>query len=108
MCRGDIYFCDMNPSVGSEQGGIRPVLIVQNDYGNTYSSTVIVVPITSKIKKRSLQTHVEIWFPLPRRSIIEAEQIRVIDKSRIRNYVGRLTRREMIRVDNAIRISLAL
>lgn len=108
MYRGDIYYCDMNPVVGSEQGGVRPVLIVQNDYGNIYSNTVIVVPITAKTQKKRLQTHVNIWFPLPKRSIIETEQIRTVDKSRLLNYVGTLTRQEMIRVDNAIMVSLGL
>lgn len=109
MKRGEVYYADLNMVVGSEQGGIRPVVIVQNDSGNKYSPTTIIVPMTSK-KKHELPTHVRIGSvtPLLRSTIIMAEQIKTIDKSRIRNFVCCLDDETMDKLDEAIKISLAL
>ncbi len=92
--RGEIYYADLNPVIGSEQGGIRPVLIIQNDVGNKYSPTVIVTPFTSKIEKPSLPTHIFIRSAdsgLPQDSIILLEHIRTIDKARLKSYVGKIS-----------------
>ena len=108
--RGDIYYADLRPVVGSEQGGIRPVLIVQNDVGNRHSPTVIVAAITSKMHKAKLPTHIE----LPKRcgiekdSVILLEQVRTIDKSRLREKVCHLDQEILSDVDQALRISFAL
>ena len=92
MRRGDVYYADLRPVIGSEQGGIRPVLIIQNDVGNKHSPTVIVLPITSEIKKINMPTHCVIHKSnkngLKVDSMVMAEQIRVIDKSRLKDYVG--------------------
>ena len=109
--RGDIFYADLNPVFGSEQGGIRPVLIVQNDVGNRYSPTVICAAITSQINKAKLPTHVEIntvQSTLVRDSVILLEQIRTIDKKRLREKICRLDEKLMIRVDRALSISLGL
>ena len=108
--RGDIYYADLRPVVGSEQGGIRPVLVVQNDVGNRHSPTVIVAAITSKMHKAKLPTHIE----LPKRcgiekdSVILLEQVRTIDKSRLREKVCHLDQEILSNVDQALRISFAL
>ena len=88
--RGDIFYADLSPVVGSEQGGVRPVLVVQNDVGNKYSPTVIVAAITSQMNKVKLPTHVEVSaeFGLPKNSVVLLEQIRTIDKKRLREKVG--------------------
>ncbi len=107
--RNEIYYADLSPIQGSEQDGTRPVLIIQNDIGNRYSPTTVVAPITSKVRKHKLPTHVEIqaeW--LPKDSIILLEQIRTIDKTRLGEYVGELTVEQMCKVDLAISISLGL
>ena len=91
--RGDVFYADLSPVVGSEQGGVRPVLVVQNDIGNKYSPTIIVAAITSQINKAKLPTHVEISAPeygLPRDSVVLMEQVRTIDKKRLREKIGRL------------------
>ena len=109
--RGDIFYADLNPVFGSEQGGIRPVLIVQNDVGNRYSPTVICAAITSQINKAKLPTHVEIntvQSTLVRDSVILLEQIRTIDKKRLREKICRLDEKLMTRVDRALSISLGL
>ena len=106
--RGEIYYADLNPVIGSEQGGIRPVLIVQNDVGNKYSPTVIVAPLTSKQKKSPLSTHVSlssVSAGLSRDSIALLEQIRTIDKSRLYEFVGSLNRKTMRKVNHAIHVS---
>jgi len=109
LSRGDLYYADLDPIKGSEQGGVRPVLVIQNDIGNKYSPTTIVVVITSK-KKNKIPTHVELPYTglLPKNSIILAEQIRVIDKCRFKNKIGRLDEETMSKVDQALHISLAL
>ncbi|HOV69968.1 MAG TPA: type II toxin-antitoxin system PemK/MazF family toxin [Clostridia bacterium] len=107
--RGEIYFADLSPVVGSEQGGVRPVLIVQNDVGNKYSPTIIVAAITSQINKAKLPTHIEIGaqeFGLPKDSVILLEQIRTIDKQRLKERIGCLSSELMAKVDEALRVSL--
>lgn len=109
--RGDIYYADLSPVVGSEQGGIRPVLIIQNDVGNRYSSTVICAAITSRMNKAKLPTHIEIdsrRCQIMKDSVILLEQIRTIDKQRLKDMIGHLDKERMRSVDEAIRVSLAL
>lgn len=109
--RGDIYFADLSPVVGSEQGGMRPVLIVQNDTGNKHSPTVIAAAITSQTGKARLPTHIELnanSVGLSRSSVILLEQIRTIDKSRLRERMGRLDEATMTAVDNALAVSFGL
>ena len=109
--RGDIYYADLSPVVGSEQGGMRPVLIVQNDTGNTHSPTVIAAAITSQTGKARLPTHIELdaqSVGLSRDSVILLEQIRTIDKSRLRERMGKLDDTTMTKVDNAIAVSFGL
>ena len=109
--RGDIYYADLSPVVGSEQGGMRPVLIVQNDTGNKHSPTVIAAAITSQTGKAKLPTHIEInaqSVGLSRDSVILLEQIRTIDKSRLRERMGKLDDSTMTAVDNALAVSFGL
>ena len=109
--RGDIYYADLSPVVGSEQGGIRPVLIVQNDIGNKYSPTVIAAAITSQINKAKMPTHIELAakeYGLNKDSVILLEQIRTIDKKRLREKIGHLDGRHMSAVDDALAISFGL
>ena len=107
--RGDVFYADLCPVVGCEQGGIRPVLIIQNDIGNRYSPTVIVVAITSKLKKE-LPTHVEIGCmePLQKNSVVLLEHIRTIDRIRLLEYIGSLSELRMISIDQALSLSLGL
>ncbi|WP_408955562.1 type II toxin-antitoxin system PemK/MazF family toxin [Natroniella sp. ANB-PHB2] len=109
--RGDIYYADLNPVVGSEQGGVRPVLVIQNDIGNKYSPTVIIAAITSRIDKAKLPTHVEIdsnKCNLERDSVILLEQIRTIDKKRLQRRVTYLDQKIVKKVNKALEISLGL
>lgn len=109
--RGDVYFADLSPVVGSEQGGVRPVLIIQNDIGNRFSPTVIVAAITAQIQKAKLPTHVEIdaeKYNFDRDSVILLEQIRTIDKQRLTDKITNLDENMMNRVDEALQISLGL
>lgn len=109
--RGDIFYADLSPVVGSEQGGIRPVIIIQNDIGNRYSPTVIVAAITSQINKAKLPTHVEISseeYGLNKDSVVLLEQVRTLDKRRLKEKIGRMTDEDMEKVDIALRISLDL
>ena len=107
--RGDIYFIRLDSSTGSEQSGTRPAVILQNDVGNTYSPTLIVETLTSKTEKKAAQpTHCLVEPEKLEPSIVQAEQIFTIDKSRIQNFAGHLTPEEMSRVDDAVKISLAL
>lgn len=109
--RGDIYYADLSPVIGSEQGGMRPVLIVQNDTGNKHSPTVIAAAITSKTDKARLPTHIELdaqSVGLSRNSVILLEQIRTLDKSRLRERMGKLDEYTMNAVDNAIMVSFGL
>ncbi len=110
--RGDIYYADLSPVVGSEQGGVRPVLIVQNDVGNKYSPTVIAAAITSQTGKNKLPTHIEIGSNkngLKSDSVVLTEQIRTIDKSRLKEKIGHIDDRlVMNKVNNAIGISFGL
>ncbi len=109
--RGDIFYADLSPVIGSEQGGIRPVLVVQNDVGNKFSPTVICAAITSKINKAKLPTHVEIdaaEYELVKNSVILLEQIRTIDKRRLKEKICHLDDELMAQVDKGIMISFAL
>ena len=109
--RGDRFYADLSPVIGSEQGGIRPVLIIQNDIGNKYSPTVICAAITSQINKAKLPTHIEIkakQYTLVKDSVILLEQIRTIDKKRLREKICQLDGRLMKKVDQGIVISLGL
>ena len=109
--RGDIYYADLSPVVGSEQGGLRPVLIVQNDVGNKYSPTVIAAAITSQVGKTRLPTHIDVIadrFGLAKDSVILLEQIRTIDKQRLKEKMGHLDDSVMKRVNDAIGVSFGL
>lgn len=109
--RGDIYYADLSPVIGSEQGGVRPVLIVQNDIGNKYSPTVIAAAITSRTDKSKLPTHIEVFadkYGLARDSVILLEQIRTIDKKRLKEKMGHLDDDVMNRVNDAITVSFGL
>lgn len=109
--RGDIYYADLTPVIGSEQGGIRPVVIIQNNAGNRYSPTVIVAAVTSRLGKHRLPTHIWIGSDFPglyRNSMVLLEQVRTIDRSRLKEYIGRLNEAQMYRMNRAISISLGL
>ncbi|WP_156645549.1 type II toxin-antitoxin system PemK/MazF family toxin [Lentibacillus sp. JNUCC-1] len=109
--RGEVYFADLSPVVGSEQGGIRPVLILQNNIGNRFSPTVIVAAITAQIQKAKLPTHVEIdakRYGFDRDSVILLEQIRTLDKTRLTDRITRLDKEMMDKIDYALEISLGL
>ena len=109
--RGDIYYADLSPVIGSEQGGTRPVLIVQNDVGNRHSPTVIAAAITSQQDKARLPTHIRVnseGSGLTRDSVVLLEQIRTLDKRRLREHMGRLDAPSMDRVDQALHISFGL
>lgn len=109
--RGDVFFADLSPVVGSEQGGTRPVLIIQNDIGNRFSPTVIIAAITAQIQKAKLPTHVEInakKYGFERDSVILLEQLRTIDKSRLTDRITQLDSQLMDQVDDALGISLGL
>ena len=111
IIRGDVYYANLNPVIGSEQGGTRPVLIVQNDVGNHFSPTVIIAPITSRIKKLVQPTHIRIpegLGNLPSRSMVMLEQVRTIDKQRLTDYCGHLDDEMMDCIDSALGISLGL
>ncbi len=109
--RGDIFYADLSPVVGSEQGGMRPVLIVQNDVGNRFSPTVIAAAITSQKDKTKLPTHIQLnatGSGLARDSIVLLEQIRTLDKQRLKEHMGRLDETSMGRVDRALQVSFGL
>ena len=111
MKRGDIFYADLSPVVGSEQGGVRPVLIVQNDTGNRHSPTVIAAAITSQTGKARLPTHISVSplsCGLPKQSIILLEQVRTLDKRRLRERAGRIPEDDMRRVDEALGVSMGL
>ena len=107
--RGELYYADLSPVVGSEQGGVRPVLVVQNDVGNKYSPTVIAAAVTSKINKAKLPTHIELSameYGLSKDSVILLEQIRTLDKKRLKERIGELSEKTMVLVEDALLISL--
>ncbi len=111
MRRGDVYYADLRPVIGSEQGGVRPVLIIQNDVGNKYSPTVICAAITSKLNKAKLPTHIELSsekYGLVKDSVILLEQLRTIDKQRLKDKVCHLDEEVMKRVNTSLLISLEL
>ena len=107
--RGELYYADLSPVVGSEQGGVRPVLIVQNDVGNKYSPTIIAAAITSQLNKAKLPTHINLpaeEYGLPKNSVVLLEQIRTLDKRRLKDKIGELPVGVMDRVNEALMISL--
>ena len=109
--RGDLYYADLSPVIGSEQGGIRPVLVIQNDIGNKYSPTVIAAAITSKLNKAKLPTHIELSsneYGLEKDSVVLLEQIRTLDKTRLKEKIGELTTLKMNQVNKAMMISLGV
>lgn len=110
--RGDIFYADLSPVVGSEQGGVRPVLIIQNDTGNRYSPTVIAAAITSQTGKARLPTHIELPVEedcgLTKDSVVLLEQVRTLDKRRLREKMGRVDERVMEKIDTAIAVSFGL
>jgi len=108
--RGELYYADLRPVIGSEQGGVRPVLVVQNDIGNKYSPTVIAAAVTSKMTKAKLPTHIEIGeqYGLQKDSVILLEQIRTIDKRRLKERIGELSPSMMFKVEKALLISLGV
>lgn len=109
--KGDIFYADLTPVVGCEQGGIRPVLIIQNDIGNRYSPTVIVAAITSRTEKSYLPTHIRLCnhqYGLRQNSLVLLEQVRTIDRSRLREYIGHLSHLQMQQVDEALAVSFGL
>lgn len=109
--RGDIFYADLSPVIGSEQGGIRPVLIVQNDVGNRHSPTVICAAITSRMNKAKLPTHVELdanKYQIVKNSVVLLEQIRTIDKQRLKDHVCHLDKMIMNKIDEALRVSFSL
>lgn len=109
--RGDIFYADLSPVVGSEQGGVRPVLIIQNDIGNKYSPTVICAAVTSKMNKAKLPTHIELEaqrYNLMKNSVVLLEQIRTIDKKRLREKISHIDTELMVKVNEAIRVSLSV
>ena len=111
MKRGDVYYADLRPVIGSEQGGIRPVLIIQNDIGNKYSPTVICAAITSKLTKHKLPTHIDLActkYEMVKDSVILLEQIRTIDKRRLKERMGHLEENVMQRVNTALSVSFGL
>lgn len=109
--RGDIYYADLSPVVGSEQGGLRPVLIIQNDVGNRFSPTVIAAAITSQTNKQKLPTHIELYpdkYGLSKSSVVLLEQIRTIDKKRLKEKMGHLDEQSMEKVNQALSVSFGL
>lgn len=106
--RGEIYYADLNPAFGSEQGGYRPVLILQNNIGNKYSPTTIIAPLTTRKENSRLPTHVSIMTDRGFPTIILLEQIRILDKRRLHNYAGRIRKEDMELVNDAIKVSLGL
>jgi len=111
VMRGAMYYADLSPVIGSEQGGVRPVLVIQNDMGNKYSPTIIVAAITSKSTKATLPTHVSIArsdHGIKQDSVVLTEQIRTIDKKRLREYIGHLNIEQMAEIDRAMATSLGL
>lgn len=109
--RGDVFYADLSPVVGSEQGGVRPVLVIQNDIGNKYSPTVIIAAVTSQINKAKLPTHIEISgdeYGLNKDSVILTEQVRTIDKKRLKERIGHLDENLMAKVNDALQVSFGL
>ena len=108
--RGDLFYADLNPVVGSEQGGIRPVLVIQHDVGNHFSPTVVAAAITSRKAKNSLPTHIllENVPGLAPTSLLLLEQLRTIDRKRLRGYIGRISKEKMLEVDAALAISIGI
>ena len=111
VCRGDIYYADLSPVIGSEQGGVRPVLVIQNDIGNKFSPTVIIAAITSQLSKAKLPTHIELKkekYNLAKDSVVLLEQIRTLDKRRLKEKLSSIDLLTMRQVDIAVMVSLGI
>lgn len=111
ICRGEMYFADLNPVIGSEQGGYRPVLIIQNNVGNIYSPTVIVAALSGRVTTKAvLPTHyfVRAYAGLKEESLVLLEQIRTLDKRRLQDYIGQLNKKDMEQIDRCLAVSLDL
>ena len=110
ICRGDMFYADLRPVIGSEQGGVRPVLVIQNDIGNMHSPTIIVAAMSGNLDKTKLPTHYQVnaYAGLKEESVVLLEQIRTIDKKRLKDYIGRLCRKDMDGIDQCIILSLEL
>ena len=111
MRRGDVYYADLRPVIGSEQGGIRPVLIIQNDVGNKHSPTVICAAITSKMNKAKLPTHIELnarRYDMDKDSVVLLEQLRTVDKRRLGNFIGHLSEKHICGINHALAVSIGL
>lgn len=109
--KNDVYYADLSPVIGSEQGGVRPVLVLQNNVGNKHAPTIIVAAITSRMKRAKMPTHVPVRMEsgrLPKNSIVMLEQIRTIDKVRLVNFVGQVTKESALLIDRASLISLGI
>lgn len=109
--RGDLFYADLSPVVGSEQGGIRPILVIQNDVGNKFSPTIIAAAITSQINKSKMPTHIELCnelYGLSKNSVVLLEQVRTIDKRRLKEKIGHIDEETMTKINNAINISFGL
>jgi mRNA interferase MazF len=109
--RGDIFYADLSPVIGSEQGGVRPILVIQNDVGNRHSPTIICAAITSKMNKAKLPTHIEVdakKYHLVKNSVVLLEQIRTIDKQRLKEFICHVDKKLMLQVEEALKISLEL
>lgn len=105
--KGEVYYADLSPNIGSEQGGVRPVIIIQNDVGNFYSPTTIVALVTSRFKKKMIPTHIRVKAAcLPKKSIVMLEQIRTIDKSRLTEKVGEVNKTTLEKINKGLCISL--
>ena len=107
--RGELYYADLSPVIGSEQGGVRPVLVVQNDVGNKYSPTIIAAAVTSKIDKAKLPTHIELSareYGLSKDSVVLLEQIRTLDKTRLKERIGQVSADKMRKINEALLVSL--
>lgn len=109
IMRGEMYYADLSPIVGSEQGGMRPVLILQNNIGNKHSPTVVVAAITGRFVKNQMPTHVRLCSAyLAKESVVLLEQIRTIDKCRLEEYIGKVTAEEMGQIENALLVSVGM
>lgn len=105
--KGEVYYADLNSVIGCEQGGYRPVIIVQNNIGNFHSPTTIIVPVTARMRKKALPTHIKVkGAGLPKKSIALLEQLRTIDKSRLKEKIGEITRTSLNKIDKGLLISL--
>ena len=110
ICRGDMFYADLRPVIGSEQGGVRPVLVIQNDIGNIHSPTIIVAAMSGNLNKAKLPTHyrIESYAGLKEKSVVLLEQIRTIDRKRLKDYIGKIDKEDMAWIDSCLAASLQL